>query len=80
MGSLKGSGSDSNPCPRGRSSLYMAGDTACTTVPPSVTYLKMRLFLCSALVSLVAISQLTLFMPLCLMNIQQLLGLVLRLD
>src|SRR4029434_2462704 len=39
MGSGNDSGSDSNPCPRGYSSPYMVGATACATVPPHVALL-----------------------------------------
>ena len=36
MGSGNDSGSDSNPYPRGRSSLYMVGAAACDTVAPTM--------------------------------------------
>ena len=39
MGSGNDSGSESNLCPRGHSSPYMVGATACATVPPTNTVL-----------------------------------------
>ena len=42
MGSGNGRGSDSNPCPPGRSSPFMVGAATCATAPPFVYILDQK--------------------------------------